>query len=399
MSKNDSKTKASTNTREIILLPGPVSLSQGVKESLMIEYSPWGEEFQSLTRKLGDELLRIAGVGEESLQDYVTVFNQGCGSFMIEAIASTLISRKGGKTLVVCNGIYGERTVEVLKRLGRDHIAVDVSFWKSTRPELIDQYLSQYQDIEYVWTVHCETTSGSVNPIEEISQVVRRHNRKLFVDSVASFGSLEQCIESWGAMAILSTSNKCLEGAPGFAFACINQQYLNSCEGNSSSLTLDLYSQYEGFRDSGNWRYTPPVNVVMSFARALEELNDEGGTDSRRERYSQNMRVLLDGMDSLGFQSIVPRHRQSPIIATFLQPCDENFDRARFNGLLKDKGFVIYPGWQTTNVPSIRVATIGACVTPEVMERFVVSVESALMEMRVSSCVGKEEFLCLREES
>ena len=398
MDKNDSNQGIATSMREIILLPGPVSLSQGVKESLMKECSPWGDEFQAITRSLGNELLRIAGVAENNLKDYVTVFNQGCGSFMIEAIASTLISRTGGKTLVVCNGIYGERMVEVLKRIGRDHVAVDIGFWKATSSELIEQYLSQDPDIEYVWTVHCETTSGLVNPIREISEVVRGRGRKLFVDSVASFGCLDQEIESWGALAVFSTSNKCLEGAPGFAFACINRDYLETCQGNASSLGFDLYSQYQGFESSGNWRYTPPVNVVMSFARAIEEFNDEGGAVARRERYSQNMRVLLDGMDSLGFDSIVPRYRQSPVIATFLQPCDKNFDRERFNGLLKDRGFVIYPNWQTADVPSIRVATIGACVTSEVMERFIASVEFALMEMRVSSCGGMEEFLSLREE-
>ena len=145
-------------------------------------------------------------------------------------------------------------------------------------------------------------------------------------------------------------------GLPGFGFIIARQKELEKCRGRARSLSLDLYDQWKEMEENkGKWRYTSPTHTVRAFARALEELEEEGGIEVRHERYCRNQRTLVDGMESLGFECLLPSELQSPIITSFLYPRDEAFSFQKFYDELKSRGFVIYPG-------KVRPATLSASV-------------------------------------
>ncbi len=372
--------------REIMLTPGPVTLSQGVREALMQDVMPWGLEFEEVCVEIEGRLLSIAGL-DGCKGDYEVVFNHGCGSFMIEAVIASLIPKEGSRTLVVSNGMYGERAEHCLMLYGRDCVRADRGIWEIPSADFVEGYLSRDRSIDGVWVVHCETSTGALNRLDDISEVVRSYGCRFFVDSVASFGVVEQKMDFWGADVVLATPNKCLEGAPGFAFACVKREVLERYEGESRTLGFDLCAQSRHFRERKRWRYTPPTHSVMAFRRALDEFDLEGGYEGRGKRYGENMDVLWNGMASLGFCAVMPRAWQSPVIGTFFEPADVHFDRSCFLRDLGRAGFLVFPGWQTGDIPSLRIAVIGSQVTPHVMERFMVAVEGSLLEMGVDDGV------------
>ena len=373
----------SIGKKEIILLPGPVSLSHGVREALMEDCSPWSKEFIDICATIAADLKKIAGVSPACEQDYVVVFNQGCGSFMIEALCNTLIPKQQSKLLVLKNGIYGERVYDCARRVGLNVVCCESPLEQQVSLADLEKHLIEDPSITHVWAIHCETSSGILNPIAAMADLVKSYGKQWIIDSVASFGCEPQKIEEWGADAIFATSNKCMEGAPGFSFACIKKQVLESMEGNACSFAMDLYGQHHKYQQSGMWRYTPPTHIVLAFARALKEFWQEGGQEQRKKRYSASMDTLICGMKELGFQLLIDEQYQSSIIATFLQPDSPFFDRPTFNRLLKEGGFEIYPSWQTGTLPTIRIATIGALVHAEVIEDFLSVVKQALLKMGV----------------
>jgi 2-aminoethylphosphonate-pyruvate transaminase len=206
--------------------------------------------------------------------------------------------------------------------------------------------------------IHCETTTGLLNPLAELALLVAAAGRKLLVDAMSSFGALPLDLSALPATAVMASSNKCLEGAPGLGFALIDKDALAAAKGNSPSLCLDLHEQWRGFEANGQWRFTPPVQVVAALAEALRQLAAEGGPAARLARYRENCDLLIDGMARLGFPLLLDRALQAPIIATFRHP-ETGFDFERFYQALAARGFVIYPG-KLSKAESFRIGCIGA---------------------------------------
>src|SRR5262249_18550709 len=191
---------------------------------------------------------------------------------------------------------------------------------KDTPPDLaaIERILTGDKAITHVFAVHCETTSGILNPIEQISKlVVEKHGRHLLVDSMSAFGALEIDAREVFYDAMAASPNKCLEGVPGLGFVVCCKEALSRCKGNATTLVLDLYDQAEGFARTGQYRFTPPIHVIAALGKAIEEHAAEGGVAGRGRRYRENARVLIDGMRAMGFQTLLADRLQAPIIVTF----------------------------------------------------------------------------------
>jgi 2-aminoethylphosphonate-pyruvate transaminase len=340
----------------------------------------WGSRdkaFISMNTEFRARLEALAGA-EGS---HVCVPLQGSGTFVVEATLGTLVPRHG-KLLVLVNGAYGQRMVDMARVMGR---SVDVLEWsedQTVSPQATGQRLADDPSITHVAVVHCETTSGILNPIEAVAEVVAAAGLPLIIDAMSAFGALPLDARQVPFAAVAASANKCLEGVPGMGFALIRRDLLSQCQGNAHSLSLDLYAQWQGFEKNGQWRFTPPTHVVAAFLQALDEHAAEGGVAGRGARYHRNHEVLVDGMEALGFRCLLPREVQAPIIVTFHMPADPRFSFADFYERLSAKGFLIYPG-KLTVADSFRVGCIGHIGEVEVRAALA-AISSVLDDMGVS---------------
>ena len=325
-------------------------------------------------------LADVALVGGE--ESHVCVPIQGSDTFAIEATIGTLVPRDG-KALVLINGAYGTRIARMCDVMGRAYVTLASAENVPSSPEDVERVLKADPEISHVIAVHCETTSGILNPIRDIAHTVAQQNRALIIDAMSAFGALPFNLTDSPADAIVSSANKCLEGVPGLAFAIIRKDALEHAEGNAPVLCFDLLDQWRAMEANGQWRFTPPTHVIAALDAALAQHEAEGGVDGRGARYRRNCAVLIGGMIEMGFQTYLPDNLQAPIIVTFHPPGDPNYDFGRFYDLLRVRGIVIYPG-KLTEADSFRMGCIGALDASH-MRRAIAAVRSALDEMGVVS--------------
>ena len=361
-----------------LLTPGPLTTAYGVKEKMLCDWGSWDSDFRELTARLRSELLALAG---DSKGQFECVPIQGSGTFVVEAMLGSLIP-PSGKALVLSNGAYGKRIAETLSRIGRDHVVIDKGDYLPPRGSEVSAKLKEDPSITHVVVVHCETSSGILNPVAEISEATYAAGRKLLVDSMSAFGAIPLAADDIRYEAFVSSANKCIEGVPGFGFVVVRKSELEQAAGNCHSLSLDIHDQWATMEKTGQWRYTPPTHVVAAFLEALRLHREEGGVAGRGARYGDNRDVLVAGMRRLGFETLLTDEWLSPIIVTFFNPEDPNFDFNRFYELMKKSGFIIYPG-KLTVAESFRVGCIGQ-IDGSVMASVVDAAASALKEMGVA---------------
>lgn len=362
-----------------LLTPGPLTTAYSVKEAMLRDWGSWDGDFRAMTANLRRQLLDIAG---DSKGEFDCVPMQGSGSFSVEAMLGSFVPRDG-KVLVLSNGAYGKRIAQTLSYLGRDHVTIDKGDYMPPRGPEVAAALDSDPAITHVVVVHCETSSGILNPLKEISDTVYAHGRKLLVDSMSAFGAVPASLSDFRYEAIVSSANKCIEGVPGFGFVIARKSELEVCKGRSHSLSLDIHAQWDYMNKTGQWRFTPPTHVVAAFLEALRLHREEGGVAARGARYARNRDVMVAGMREAGFETLLADQWLSPIIVTFFSPAHPAFAFDRFYTLMKDKGFIIYPG-KLTVVDSFRVGCIGR-MDEHVMRRVVEAARSSLAEMGVDS--------------
>jgi 2-aminoethylphosphonate-pyruvate transaminase len=312
-------------------------------------------DFIELVAGIREELLRIAGVSRE--QGYEAVLMQGSGTFALESVISSVIPREG-RFLVLANGAYGERMAAIAERLG---ISTRLARWpENESPDAagVQRLIEEEPAATHVAIVHCETTTGILNPIDEIARIVSASGREFIVDAMSSFGGVPMDLSQLEIDYLISSPNKCLESVPGFSFVLARRAALEASKGRARSVSLDLLAQWEGLEQNGQFRFTPPTHVLLAFARALGELREEGGVSGRAARYRANHEALLTGMRGLGFTEYLPEERQSNIITAFRYPDDPNFRFEDFYHRLRPRGFVIYPG-KVSRADCFRIGTVG----------------------------------------
>ncbi|NQW00259.1 MAG: 2-aminoethylphosphonate--pyruvate transaminase [Rhodospirillales bacterium] len=343
-----------------LLTPGPLTTTMRTKQAMLHDWGSRDANFIETNRRVRSQLLAIA----EAQDSHVCVPLQGSGTFVVEATIATLLPRDG-KALILINGAYGQRMAKMLGYLGRAFAVLETP--EDTQPSLpdLEQTLQADPAITHVLAVHCETTSGIINPIEEISKIVANQGRRLIIDAMSAFGAVPLSAKSVPFDALMASSNKCLEGVPGMGFALIRKSALEICQGNAHSLSLDMYDQWVNMEKTDQWRFTPPTHVIVAFDAAISQFNEEGNVAGRNKRYANNCRVLVAGMRAMGFETLLADHLQAPIIVTFKMPADPAFDFQIFYDHLKDRGFIIYPG-KLTVAPSFRIGCIGALGEDEI---------------------------------
>lgn len=362
-----------------LLTPGPLTTSATVKQAMLRDWGSRDGRFIAINREVREQLLQMAGA--EGTHACVPV--QGSGTFAIEATVGTLLPRDG-RMLILVNGAYGQRIAKICDYLGRAYEVMEWAEDQPVDPAAVRERLAGDATLGHVMVVHCETTSGILNPVHEVAEVCAALDRRLFIDSMSAFGAIELDARKTRFDAVVASSNKCIEGVPGMGYAIIRTGLLEGCKGNSHSLTLDLYEQWQAMEKNGQWRFTPPTHVIAAFHQALAEHRAEGGVAGRGARYRNNCNVLVAGMRELGFRTLLPDELQAPIIITFHMPSDPAFDFARFYDDLAARGFVIYPG-KLTVADSFRIGCIGRLGETE-MRAALAAIATVLAEMGVRDC-------------
>lgn len=362
-----------------LLTPGPLTTSHEVKRAMLKDWGSWDDDFRAMTRDMRQRILAMLGDGAEG---YDCVPMQGSGSYLVEAMLGSFVP-KTGKALILSNGAYGRRAAEVMGYLGREYQLLDKGDYLPPRGAEVAEILKNDPAITHVLAIHCETSSGILNPLEEIAEATEAAGRELLIDSMSAFGAIPVEPSRIPFQALTSSANKCIEGAPGFGFTIARRSALEAAKGASHSLALDLHAQWSHMEKTGQWRFTPPTHIVAAFIEALKAHEAEGGVAGRGERYARNRDVMVEGMRALGFETLLNERWLSPIIVTFFQPADPAFDFGRFYAAMKAKGFIIYPG-KLTVADSFRVGCIGR-MDEHVMREVVSAARATLAEMGVAS--------------
>lgn len=321
----------------LLLTPGPLTTTRSVKEAMLRDFGSRDGEFIEINTRIRRRLVELV----DAVETHVAVPIQGSGTFAVEAMIGSLVPRNG-RLLIAVNGAYGKRIVRIAEYADRSVTTIETAEDAPVSPEAIDATLAADPAITHVAVVHCETTTGILNPLVEVAAVVARRGKALLIDAMSSFGALPLSAKEIRFAAVAASSNKCLQGAPGLGFVIVEKTTLGATKGDARALTLDLHEQNKGFEGDGQWRFTPPTHVIAAFDQALKEHEAEGGVPGRGRRYEGNRRILVDGMRELGFETLLPDALQAPIIVTFKMPADPNFVFTRFYDALRDRGFVIY---------------------------------------------------------
>ncbi len=361
-----------------LFTPGPLTTSRTVKQAMLRDLGSRDFEFINLVKDIRQRLLNLGGVASPG---YEAILMQGSGTFSVEAVISSALPADG-KLLAIANGAYGQRLIQIAKAYKIETVAL--SYAEDCKPGLadIDHALSNDSAITHVAVVHSETTTGLINPVAEISALVKRkHNRRLIVDAMSSFGGMPIDLLAGDIDFIVSSANKCIEGVPGFGFIIAKRDALLECEGQARSLSLDLFAQWKGLEANGQFRFTPPTHSLLAFHQALAKLDAEGGVPGRAKRYRANYETLMAGMRAMGFQEYLKPEDQSHIIVSFRYPSRPRYNFEEFYTRLNDKGYVIYPG-KVSNADCFRIGCIGR-LFPSDMSALLAAIRETLSEMKI----------------
>ena len=366
------------NTDPLLLTPGPLTTSAEVKQAMLHDWGSRDPLFIDATKNVREVLVKVSGGGDA----FTAVPVQGSGTFAVEAMIGTFLPRDN-KLLIVVNGAYGHRIAKICDYMDRAYTVLETP--EDTPPDIsaISATLVADPDISHVVVVHCETTSGILNPIQDIAAAVAAEDRHLMIDAMSAFGAIPFDLSQIPCDAVAASSNKCFEGVPGLGFVLCRKMALEQTKANAHSLSLDLFDQWQAMEKNGQWRFTPPTHVVVAFEAALAAHAREGGVEGRFARYRKNCDVLIEGMKTFGFEPLLPDNLQAPIIITFRMPSDPNFAFQDFYDRLKNKGFVIYPG-KLTVAESFRMGCIGH-IDADDMRGALAAVGRTLADMDVTS--------------
>ncbi len=340
---------------KVLFTPGPLSTSRTVKQAMQRDLGSRDFEFVSVVQSIRDRLLDLAGARPG---DYEAVPMQGSGTFSVESVFSSCVPFDG-KVLIIVNGAYGQRMAKMCQVLRIDTEVLE--YPEDVLPDLkeVERTLKQMEGvITHVAIVHCETTTGIINPIQKVGMLCKAVNARYIVDAMSSFGAVPLNVGAAHIDYLISSANKCIEGVPGFGFVIARHEALLETQGCARSLSLNLLDQWKGLESNGQFRFTPPTHVLLAFHQALLELEAEGGVEGRAARYYKNYQTLVNGMRAMGFKEYLKPELQGYVITSFLYPEHPKWSFEEFYKRLNDRDQVIYPG-KVSNADCFRIGNIG----------------------------------------
>jgi len=339
----------------ILLNPGPVNVTERVRQALLRPDICHREpEFTELLQRIRRKLLQAFVPGAEA--EYTAIILTCSGTGAVEAALLSSLPM-GKRALIINNGVYGERMAGIvgLQRLGVSELKHD---WTTQPdPERLRLALRQHQEVHAVAMVHHETTTGLINPVKEIAEVVDSQNRAFIVDAVSALGGEPLDIAGPHIYMVVGTAGKCIQGFPGVSFVLVRKGFMERMKSYPKrSWYLHLPHYYET-AEQGAIPFTPAVQVCYAFEEALDELLEEG-VANRIQRYRQLANLLRQGMSRMGIKPVLPSEVQSNTITSYYLPPGLSYQL--LHDRLKDKGYVIYAGQGQLESKIFRVANMGA---------------------------------------
>lgn len=347
-----------------------MTTTRSVKEAMLRDFGSRDGEFIEINTRIRRRLVELV----DAVETHVAVPIQGSGTFAVEAMIGSLVPRNG-RLLIAFNGAYGKRIVRIAEYADRSVTTIETAEDAPVSPEAIDATLAVDPAITHVAVVHCETTTGILNPLVEVAAVVAHRGKALLIDAMSSFGALPLSAKEIRFAAVAASSNKCLQGAPGLGFVIVEKTTLGATKGDARALTLDLHEQNKGFEGNGQWRFTPPTHVIAAFDQALKEHEAEGRGEpadpGRRHAGTRLRDPAARRASSADHRDLQDARRSELRFHAFLR-------RVARSGL-RD----LYPG-KLTLAESFRVGCIGALGADE-MTGALAAVRSTMRELGVAS--------------
>jgi len=341
--------------RNILLNPGPATTTDSVKYAQVVpDICPREKEFGQLLRSLCADLTRIVKGGYE----YTTVLFAGSGTAAMDAVINSVVP-PGKKIGVVVNGAYGERMVKIAEAYGIACVPINHEWGEKIELATVQRTLQADPGIACVAVVHHETTTGILNPIAEIGQIVKTGDRTYIIDAISSYAGIPISVKECQVDYLMSTSNKCIQGMAGLSFIISRKtELLKTKDYPRRSFYLNLYNQYEHLERTGQLPFTPPVQVAYALKQAIKEYFKEGGVN-RYKRYTSSWRTLRQGLLDLGFRLFHKEEDESHLLLTVYEPDHPKYNFDSLHDFLYERGFTIYPG-KVGREKSFRLANIGA---------------------------------------
>ena len=340
--------------RNILLNPGPATTTDTVKRAQLVpDICPREREFGELMRELGTDLLKVVHANET---EWTTVLFCGSGTICMDACVSSLIPADG-KLLIVNNGAYSARAAEMARAYSVPHI--DLQFPIDGLPDLaaVERTLSENPDISAVYTTHQETGTGILNPVREIGTLAHAHGAIMIADTISTYAMIPFSADEMNIDVCMSSAQKGIQGMTGLSFVIARKSVLDAAKAYPvRSYYTNLVMQYEGFEQTGEMRFTPPVQTVYAAKRALAEYFAEGET-KKWTRHTRTIEAIHEGLAKLGLKEAIPRAIQSGLVVAVEYPA--NFDFMRVHDYCYERGYTIYPGKMQTSA-TFRLCALGA---------------------------------------
>lgn len=358
--------------RNILLNPGPSTTTDTVKYAQIVpDICPREKEFGSLMKGLREDLVKIV---HGDLEKYTSVLFTGSGTINIDVCINSLLP-EGKKVLVVDNGAYSTRAVEVCQYYGLPHI--DLQFPVDEQPDLavVEQTLKDNPDIGLVHTTHNETGTGILNPIREIGALAHKYGAIFTVDTTSTYAMRPINIEEDNIDFCMASAQKGLMAFTGLSFVVGNKEIIEkSKDFPKRSYYCNLYLQYEFFEKTGEMHFTPPVQTIYATIQALKEYWEEG-EEAKWDRHTRVFNAINAGLDELGFKQVIKPELRAGLVSSAIYPDDPNWDFDKVHDYCYEKGFTIYPGKiSTTN--TFRLCALGAIDEDDIKDFFVVFKEA-----------------------
>ena len=340
--------------RTILLNPGPVTLSARVRAAL--GRGDWCHREPEFAHLMQDINARLAAVYPSLHGGFSAATLAASGTGAVEAMLATFAPMEGG-TLVVANGVYGERMARMLKAQGKPHRVLEHGWVQAIDPLGIVRALDQSPELTHIAVVHLETTTGRLNDLDAIGRLCRERGITLLLDAVSSFGAERIEGEAWNLGALAATANKCLHGAPGLSFVLASETEWRRESAPAGSVYLDLRLYHAGQHGSGFSPFTLPVQVAFAFQEALQEHADQGGVAARYASYRERAERVREALASAGVTPLLDAGVGSPVLASWRLPPGRSYQA--LHDALKSEGFVIYAGQGSLGPEIFRIAHMG----------------------------------------
>ena len=348
--------------RNILLNPGPATTTDTVKMAQVVpDICPREKEFADMMKGLRSDLLRVAHAPAEK---YTSVLFCGSGTINIDICLNSLLPA-GKQVLIVNNGAYSSRAVEVCQYYGLPHIDLRSSVFEQPNLDDVRRTLDEHPDIALVYTTHHETGTGILNPIREIGAMAHAHGAAFVVDTTSSLGMIPFDMEEDNVDFCMASAQKGLMAMAGLSFIIGNEAIIRqSKDYPKRSYYCNLYLQYEFFEKTGEMHFTPPVQTVYATIQALKEYF-EVGEKKKFARHHRVIEAIHQGLADMGLKEVIRRDIQSGLVASVLYPDDPNWSFERVHDYCYERGFTIYPGKiSTTN--TFRLCALGTIDAPDI---------------------------------